>query len=488
MKLRYFKRKRRVASGRPSSGSTRSNPSSGKRPSSFARLSRLANRLSGLASPVFRELCSLSWPIAAAMLGDTALGLVDTKITGGLGAAALGGVGMGTVLMYLLYSLAYGTFRAVKVRTSHAVGEGMKEKGFSYARAGVLMGLGYGLLVAFVMRDSGALLRLVGADPTLVPYGEAFLRALAFGAPATCAVAALVQHRQALGDVRTTMMVGLGGNLVNAILATCLVYGKLGLPALGVAGAGYSTAIVETLELAVLFALLLRDERLSKKASPLRLGEATREVVTLGVPTGIQFTGEILAFSTFTAILGQLGAHEIAAHQIAFATIRVSFLPGIAIAEATSVLVGRKLGERKLAGADEVTRAGLVLGMSFMALCGVGFALFGGALARFFSSDPRVVHTAIRLLWVAAIFQLLDAANIVLRGALRGAKDVAGVAVIGIAVTWACIPTAAYVLGKQLGMGALGGWIGFVGETTFSALFCWMRWKKGSFRDAYRSV
>ncbi|HRG96012.1 MAG TPA: MATE family efflux transporter [Polyangiaceae bacterium] len=433
-----------------------------------------------------RELLTLAWPIAAAMLGETALGLVDTKITGGLGASALGGVGLATTLMYALYAFAWGTMRAVKVRTSHAVGEGAPTKGFAYARAGVLMGLAYGLGVAAVMRHPGPLLRLVGANDALLPYATDFLRALAFGAPATCASAALIQHRQAIGHVRLTMVVGIAGNVLNATLAASLVYGKLGLPALGVAGAGYATAITKTAELALLGVLFARDEARSRARSPrpapLAFGAALREVASLGAPTGLQFAGELLAFTTFTAVLGSLGAHEIAAHQIALATIRVSFLPGIAVAEATSVLVGRALGERRVERADAATRAGLGVAMAFMSLCGLGFAVFGGALARFFSADERVVVVATRLLWVASVFQLLDAANIVLRGALRGAKDVAGVAAIGLFATWAFIPTAAYVLGKRLELGALGGWLGFVAETTVSAGLFWWRWKRGSWR------
>lgn len=454
----------------------------GKRPTS-PRLPGAAH-----AHGIVRELLTLAWPIAAAMLGETALGLVDTKITGGLGAAALGGVGLATTLTYALYAFAWGSMRAVKVRASHAVGEGAPNKGFAYARAGVLMGLVYGLGVAALLRRPEPLLGLMGASESLFPYAADFLRALAYGAPATCASAALIQHRQAIGHVRLTMVVGVAGNVLNAALAVSLVYGKLGLPALGVAGAGYATALTKTAELALLGALLVRDERRALGRSPkgaraqLGLGAALREVASLGVPTGLQFAGELLAFTTFTALLGSLGAHEIAAHQIALATIRVSFLPGIAVAEATSVLVARALGERRIERADAATRAGLGVAMAFMTLCGLGFAVFGGVLARFFSPDPQVVAVATRLLWVASVFQLLDAANIVLRGALRGAKDVAGVAAIGLFATWAFIPTAAYVLGKRLEMGAVGGWLGFVAETTVSAALFWWRWKRGGWR------
>jgi MATE family multidrug resistance protein len=120
-----------------------------------------------------------------------------------------------------------------------------------------------------------------------------------------------------------------------------------------------------------------------------------------------------------------------------------------------------------------------------MAGCGVFFACGGGAVAKFFSDDPAVVAVARKLLLLAALFQVLDAVSIVLRGALRGAKDVRVAALIGIGVIWCCVPTAAYFLGRLAGLGALGGWIGFVGETTFGATLLGLRWSRGSWRKEY---
>ncbi len=467
----HFRRKRRVASGRLQ-GPPGKRPLSASSPASPSTSTR-------------RELLSLAWPIAAAMLGETALGLVDTKIVGALGAKALGGVGFGTTLMYLFYALSFGMMRGVKVRTSHAVGQGKAQRGFAYARAGVLLGASYGLVIAFLMRDMGGFLRFLGADEALIPYAADFLRALSWGAPATCAQGALIQHRQATGDARTTMIVGLSSNLFNGVLAYLLVYGHLGLPGLGVAGAGYATALTQGLGLVVMGALFLRDERREKIRRGPGLGEAIREVSGLGLPTGLQFAAEVLAFTAFTAILGALGSEQIAASQIAMAVIRVSFLPGVAVAEATSVLVGRALGRKDLPEADRVTRAGLVTAMSFMAICGVLFALGGRELGRFFTSDEAVSSTVTRLLWVAAVFQILDAVNIVLRGALRGAKDVRLVALFGIAIVWISIPGSALVLGRWLGMGAFGAWLGFVAETALASVIFWLRWTRGGWRRAY---
>ena len=441
-----------------------------------------------------RELVELAWPIAAAMLGEVALGLVDTKLVGGLGQGALGGVGIATTFMFLGYAVVFGIMRGVKVRTAHAIGEGRGLDGYVYARSGMILGFVLGIAILLACRDVSGLLRALGTDPAIVPYASDFLAAVTLGAPQTCALAALIQHRQAIGDSRTPMVVGIAGNAFNAVFAWSLIYGHLGLPAMGVRGGGWATATTETLELAVMAVLLVRSEKRARAAQitalpVMSLRQATRDVAELGVPTGLQFGVESLAFGAFTVVLGGIGGAQIAAHQIALNVIRVSFLPGVAIAEAASVLVGRALGKRSVPEADAAAKSAVLMAIAFMAACGVVFALAGGLIAAFFSSDAEVVTVARRLLFMAAAFQVLDAVNLVYRGALRGAKDVRIAAIIGIGTMWLFIPTAAWFLGRQAGLGALGGWIGFLCETTVGGTLVWLRWTKGSWRknDAPRT-
>src|SRR6185369_8754781 len=122
--------------------------------------------------------------------------------------------------------------------------------------------------------------------------------------------------------------------------------------------------------------------------------------------------------------------------------------------------------------------------VAFMSACGVVFAISGAGLARAFSDDVEVVAIARRLFLVAAVFQTLDAVNMILRGALRGAKDVRWVAVIGTTVVWTCLPGAAILLGRFAHLGAVGAWIGFVFETTLASALLWMRWSRGGWRAA----
>ncbi len=120
-----------------------------------------------------------------------------------------------------------------------------------------------------------------------------------------------------------------------------------------------------------------------------------------------------------------------------------------------------------------------------MTSCGVLFAVGGGVLVRAFTDDPVVASIARRLLLIAAAFQVLDAVSIVLRGALRGARDVRVPPLIGVVVVWTCVPTAALLLGRIAGWGAAGGWCGFVAETTIGAILYAIRWRRGSWRRAY---
>lgn len=448
-------------------------------------------RLGGLAllggeerRATMKELVALAWPITAAMLGETALGLCDTKLVGALGAAALGGVGMAGMLLFVGYALIFGMMRGVKVRTAYAVGERRPGDAVRYAQAGALLGAAAGVGLWAVARDVSPLLEALGLSPSMVPYARDFVAARSWGAVGTCASAALIQYLQGMGDSRTPMLVGIFGNLLNAGLAYSLIHGVFGLPALGVRGAGYATAATEILELGLLVVVVeLRARRQPRPTLDLR--RALGEVAELGMPTGMSFVMEALAFTTFTAILGTMGAEQMAAHQIALSTLRASFLPGVAVAEAASVLVARSLGDRRLGEADRVTQVSLALGVGFMTCCGVVFALFGGPLTALFAAEAEVIQVGRSLFLVAAIFQTLDAVNMILRGSLRGAKDVRYVAVVTTTVCWIAIPGAAFFLGRLAGWGAVGGWCGFVIETSVGALLLWRRWSRGPWRAAF---
>jgi multidrug resistance protein, MATE family len=424
---------------------------------------------------LMRKLLRLAWPIAVAWLGETAMGLVDTKLVSSLGDAALGGVGLASMLMYLAYSFASGTLRGVKVLTAHAVGAGRTDAVQRYLWSGLLLATAYGFIVMLLGRDIRPLLHVCDVRASLIEPASTFFAAVTLGAPAACAQHALIQARQGMGDSKTPARVQLAGNVLNAFLAWTLIGGHFGAPRLGVAGAGYATAAtlyVNALVLSLLFVRPLPREQARE------LRAAAGEVLRLGVPTGAQFSLELLAIVTTTVILGGIDPAQLAAHQIALMLMRTSFLPGAAMGEAASVLVGQALGAKVRARVAPIARAATTLAVAFMAACGLVFVVFGGPIARLFAASEAVAHTARTLLMISALFQIPDAFNIVLRGVLRGAKDAVVPARISIACAWLFIPTLTWLIGKQLQFGAIGAWCGFIGETVFASVLLSLRLRR----------
>lgn len=123
-----------------------------------------------------REVLGLAWPIVVAMLGDAAMGLVDTKLVGALGPSAIAGTGLALTILFVGYTVVFGLERAVKIRTSHAVGEGVPERGLASACAGMILGAGIGIVVFALTREPAFLIQLTGADPELHGPATAFLQ------------------------------------------------------------------------------------------------------------------------------------------------------------------------------------------------------------------------------------------------------------------------------------------------------------------------
>jgi MATE family multidrug resistance protein len=455
--------------------------------SMLAKVRRIAPSLRRIGASQANVL-RLAWPIACTLLGETLMALVDTKLVGGLGGHALGGVAIANTALYLTFVSVLGLLRGVKICTAHAVGAGRPEAGFRYAQVGMAIGAVVGLIVAVILPYLLPALspQYIGAE--LLPTAQPYLVARSFGVPATFMVAALNEYRQGQGDVRLPMLVGLGGNVVNAILAYSLIYGHMGLPALGAAGAGWGTCATEMLQLLGLglaVAIYRRRERRGLPAPRVGVGSCARELLRIGIPTGLHAFCEYCTFVVCTAMLVHVGEIEVAASQVVSAINRVAYMPGLAVAEVTCILVGQALGAQRVDEADKAVRAGLGVAVTVMVACGAMFIACRHGLAHFFSAEAEIADRVQQVLWVAGIFQVLDACNLVMRGALRGARDVRAAAVIGTVVLWACVPTVTYAVGYRGGHGALGAWLSFLVATGLCAAVYSYRWAWGPWRQRF---
>jgi multidrug resistance protein, MATE family len=421
-----------------------------------------------------RELLSLSWPIAVSLLSFGVMTLVDTLFLGTLGTSALAGAGLGGTAAFVLLTFPIGLLRGVKVLVSQSHGAGRAREASTFLGAGLLLGLVLGVIAAAMGLVLAELLPYLAATPSAGEAARTYLRVRILGAPLVLAFVALREFRYGEGDSKTPMRASIIGNAANIALNAFLV---LGLD-WGVAGSAWSTVLGHALELAVVahaqsrLGFRWRDSERSH----------VRSIWQVGVPTGLQFVLEMGSFAILTAVVSTLGEHQMAAHQIALQVMHFSFLPTVALGEAGSVLAGQSVGAREDHLVRRVARVGLIMAVGYAATCAVVNTLLGDIILASFHAEPRVTPIARDLLRVAACFQLADGATIVIRGVLRGVGDVRVPAQMGIACAWICTPPIALFLGRYLGWGALGCWIGLCVELVVLALLCGWRLQRGAWQ------
>ena len=425
---------------------------------------------------LFRELVSLAWPITVSTLSFTVMTVVDTAFVGRLGPASLAGVGLGGIALWTVVCFGFGLLRAVKVLVSQGVGAG--------ERAGVLPFLGAGLYAALAL---SALSLLVGfpvahylpefsASPEAGKVAYTYLSIRLLGAPIVLLSGALREARYGFGDSRSPMYAALFSNAVHIPLNYVLIFSA----GWGIAGAAYATLFVQLLELIWMLSI---QAKAGFGLASARL-EHVLAVFRIGVPTGSEFLLGVAAFSALVLLIARMGETDLAAHQVALQILHFAFMPAVAIGEAASVLAGRAVGANDDRNVLAVAKNALWLAGLYAGGCALVFVFGAPPLMRLFTSDLRVQLVGVHLLYVAAGFQIFDAANIVARAVLRGTGDVRVPALLAIGSGWSFVPGLTWLLGIHYRLGAVGGWLALTVDISVGALLFWWRLGRGHWRPA----
>ncbi len=428
---------------------------------------------------LFRELVALAWPITVSTLSFTVMTVVDTAFVGRLGPAALAGVGLGGIALWTVICFGFGLLRAVKVLVSQGIGSG--------ERAGVLPFLGAGLYAALLLSALSLAIGLpiahflprFSASPEAGRVAHTYMSLRLLGAPVVLSSGAIREARYGFGDARSPMYAALFTNFLHIPLNYALIF-KAGL---GIAGAAYATLFVQFVELI----WLLRIQ------APQGLGlRGTRlhhvlDVLRIGVPTGSEFLLGVAAFSALVLLIARMSEVDLAAHQVALQILHFAFMPAVSIGEAASVLAGQAVGANDDRRVPRVAKNALLLASCYAALCAALFVAGAVPLLTLFTSDRHVQRVGVHLLYVAASFQLFDAANIVARSVLRGTGDVRVPAALAICSGWLFVPALTWFLGIRHGLGAVGGWLALTVDITVQACVFWWRLRRGLWLPAARA-
>jgi multidrug resistance protein, MATE family len=432
------------------------------------------------------EILALAVPLALVQMGAAMLGVIDTAVVGRTTPAQLAGVGLGNSILFAIFIFGMG----LVLGTEPVIAQAMGARDPLRARRTMRQGMWLAVAVSpvILVLAGGALLALphVGVDADVVPHARAYVLARFPGVLPFLLYWAVKAWLQAHGKTTAPVIGVVVGIFVELALDVLLVFGSpfLGIPALGVAGAGIAHSITSCVRLAVVVVAaeyLMRDEAAAGEAPSTSLAHrATRmrealvsselwTVIKIGFPLGLTMSLEVAVFAFAALTMGRLGETELASHQVAIQCASTTFNAMVGLASATSVVVGRRIGAGDRDGALDAGIVGLAMSTVVMLVTGALFLFEGALLARALTDKPEVVTGAAALLVVAAAFQLSDGLQAVASGALRGAGDTRATFVIHLVSHWGVgFPC---VLGfVAMGLGAPGVWWGLTAGLTFAAV------------------
>ena len=406
----------------------------------------------------------LALPIVVGQVSQMLMGVIDSVMIGKLGAVPLAASAFAGGVFMLFFMVGIGLLLPVAVLVARDHGAGQDRDAGQWLQHGVALALVAGGVELALMLGLWGVYPYLGQPPEVLAEAGPFYALMAISLLPALGFQVFRQFAEALGRPWMPMALMLGGVGLNVALNWILIYGHLGAPALGLAGAGWATLLAR---LAVVGAIILWLRRSSELRaawptvwlSGLRI-ERFRAMLRLGGPAALMFFMEVGAFMAAALLMGRLGAEALAAHQIALSCAGFMFMFPLGLSMAVGMRLAQAVGE----GRRELLRpiAGGALGMAWaiMSVSAVGFAVFGPELARGFVADTAVVALAARLLVVAAIFQLFDGAQVVGAGALRGLADVRVPTAITFVAYWLLAIPCAYGLGLHTSLGAVGVWTG----------------------------
>jgi len=423
-----------------------------------------------------RALVALAWPVVCTQLGMMAIGLTDIWMVGRLGARELAAVALGDTCLFGSLIVGFGLVMGIDplVSQAHGAGEGPLA-GRAFQR-GVVVALLASLPLAAVWLNVDRILVLVGQDPGLAALAQTYATPQVYTLAPALLFGVLRQYLLGRGMMLPPLWIILGAIGINAVLNWSLVFGHLGLPRMGVQGAGTATAITRGLMMAGLAALIFLRGLHRDAWAPLNrevlAWAGLRQVLQIGLPIAVQLALEVWAFNTTTLFAGRMGTDTAAAHIIVLKIASTSFMFPLGISIASATRVGNLLGAGDRAGAQRAAWAAFALGAGIMALFAGLFLVIPGPLARLFNTDPEVVALAVSVFPVAAAFQVFDGTQIVGAGILRGMGTTRPAAVFNLLGYYLLALPLAWALGFHTRLALRGVWIGLSVGLAVVALLC----------------
>ena len=432
----------------------------------------------------FRRLLALAIPVVFSELGWMGMSVVDTIMVGRLGPVAIGAVGLANAFYYSPALLGIGVLLGLDTKVSQAFGS----RDFDECHRWLAQGIYLACLYVPVCMAGVWLLPLAFAHlrvhPNVATATATYLRVLNLGTLPLLLYAGFRRYLQGVGKVQPVMFALITANLINWGGNWALIYGHLGLPAMGLTGSALSTCFARVYMASVLVYAAWKNEQGRGHSLfahwPGLQFDRVRALLAVGMPSAIQICLEVGAFGAATVLAGRLAPDVLAAHQIVLNWASVTFMVPLGISAAAAVSVGHAVGARRFEDARRVGWLSITSAVAFMGLAAVAMITFPLPILHVYTYNPSVLASAMPLLVLAAAFQVFDGAQTVATGALRGLGQTRFPMLANLIGYWLFGLPLGYFLCFPHNLGVRGIWMGLTSALILISILVIILWNSES--------
>lgn len=430
-------------------------------------------------------LLALGLPLIGSRLAQFAIGFTDTMMMGWYAVEGLAALTIASSVFFVFFLVGSGLATAVSPMVAAAIAAGDIRQARRVTRMGLWVVVLYGALTLPIMFAAEPILLAFRQDPVVARLSGEYLGLAALGLIPALITAALTNFLSALEKTRAILLVTIGSAVLNAGLNYVLIFGHFGAPELGILGAAIASATINIVGAVLLCVYALRRQPEFELFRNIHRPDwpAFREVFQLGWPIGLTWFAEVGLFAGAGLLVGMVGKLELAAHGIALQITSATFMVHLGLSQAATVRAGSAWGRSDRTALRAVARSSFILSMGFVAITIAVFLLMPEPLIwPFLETDAperaTLVAAATVLLACAALFQFVDAGQVMALGVLRGVQDTRVPMIIAGVSYWLIGLPAGYALAFGAGLGAPGVWLGMVAGLTIAGGFLnWRLWR-----------
>lgn len=443
---------------------------------------------------LYQDIIQIAWPSFVELLLTQLASMVDLMMVGSMGGSAdptvgtkaLAAVGLTTQPKFLLMAAFVSMNTGVTALVARHRGRHDKEQANLVVRQGLLFTFCATLLLSiFGTVFARDMVLFMGSTEELVTtWATQYLRIQMIGFMTMALTSTITASLRAVGDSKTCMIYNLLANVVNVFFNWVMIYGNLGCPEMGVAGASLATVIGQFTAFVMALAVLIRgngflklDFHLGFKPNKLVM----ENILSIGIPAMIEQFLMRAGIIIFSKLVAGLGTTAFATHQVCMNIQALSFMTGQAFAVSATTLMGQSLGKHRTDMAQAYCSRTRTVGFYFSLVLAAVFVFFGKSIVGAYNSDPAIIQTGGIIMLIVAFMQPFQSSQFIIAGSLRGAGDTKTTAVI-TTITVLLVRPLASILFMSMGLGLYGAWFGMATDQLLRSAMVLRRYQSGKWK------